>query len=113
MPSHGSICLTLVTVALATGCSRETTAPEAPAAAPSAALGSVAALSFLQVSAGGNTSCGLTTAGLAYCWGANQTRPVAVPGGHHFVQISAGGEHNCAVTSTNEAYCWGNNRWGQ
>ena len=111
LPSRSfPVCLVLAAVALAAGCIQETTAPNAP---PSAAVASGGALSFSQVSAGSSNTCGLTSDGVAYCWGAGQTMPVAVHGGRHFVQISAGGEHNCAVTSTNEAYCWGNNSWGQ
>jgi alpha-tubulin suppressor-like RCC1 family protein len=97
----------------ATGCSDEPTSPRTPADRPSAALAAATALSFRQVSAGTVTSCGLTADGLAYCWGAGATKPVAAPGGRHFVQISAGERHTCAVTSANEAYCWGSNSWGQ
>jgi alpha-tubulin suppressor-like RCC1 family protein len=111
-----SLSLSAVLVAIAVaGCNQETTAPEESAGRPSAAAISAAtgALSFLQVSAGVGHTCGLSSDGLAYCWGAGAVKPIAVPGGHHFVQISAGERHTCAVTSTNEAYCWGGNEWGQ
>jgi alpha-tubulin suppressor-like RCC1 family protein len=84
------------------------------------------ALSFMQVSAGGSHTCGLTNDGLAYCWGNNdlgqlgdgthttpRLKPTAVAGGLHFVQISAGDQHTCAVTAANQAYCWGDNHQGQ
>src|SRR5829696_8628327 len=87
------------------------TAPGAPEETP--AFATSAALSFRQVSAGRERTCGLTTTGFAYCWGSSVTRPVAVKGGHQFVQISAGGGHTCAVKSDNHAYCWGANEDGQ
>ena len=77
------------------------------------------------VSAGDNHSCGVTTAGAAYCWGANRFGqlgdgtettsdvPVAVTGGHTFQSVSAGDDHSCGVTTAGAAYCWGANRFGQ
>jgi alpha-tubulin suppressor-like RCC1 family protein len=109
-----TVCGAMLGIALgATGCGDEPTSPSRSAARPSAVIAAAAALSFRQVSAGSVTTCGLTTDGLAYCWGGGATKPVPVPGGRHFVQISAGERHNCAVTSANEAYCWGSNSWGQ
>jgi alpha-tubulin suppressor-like RCC1 family protein len=97
----------------------------------------VGGLTFRQVSAGGSHSCGVTTAGVAYCWGQNTlgelgtgtstgpeqcvngvdtlacgTTPVPVAGGLTFAAISAGGNSTCAVTTGGAAYCWGNNRFG-
>lgn len=70
--------------------------------------------------------CGLTSSGLAYCWGASgvgglgtgsepmqSSIPVAVVGGHRFSALDAGGGHNCGLTSSGAAYCWGLNREGQ
>jgi alpha-tubulin suppressor-like RCC1 family protein len=83
------------------------------------------ALAFRQVSAGFSHTCGVTTDGVAYCWGANgvgelgsgttldHTLPVRVRGGHSFRQISAGEFHTCAVTPADAAYCWGSNAFGQ
>jgi alpha-tubulin suppressor-like RCC1 family protein len=99
------------TALIASGCSEDTSSPSGPESAP--ALAAAAALSFRQVSAGTDFSCGLTTGGLAYCWGGGKTKPTAVPGGRRFVQISSGDRHSCAVTSENRAYCWGRNGWGQ
>ena len=86
-------------------------------------------LTFTQVSvsAGGRHTCGLTTAGEAYCWGWNtfgqlgdgttttaaQIVPKVVSGGLSFTQISAGKEHTCALSATGAAYCWGSNYSGQ
>ncbi|HET7240822.1 MAG TPA: hypothetical protein VFI77_06665, partial [Gemmatimonadales bacterium] len=84
----------LVLAAIA-GCAGETTAPDGAPSAPAAATSS-APLSFAQLSVGYMHTCGVTTGGKAYCWGANdfgqlgdghpminvgQTRPVAVAGG--------------------------------
>lgn len=93
------------------------------------ALGTVAsaeALVFRQVTAGNFYTCGLTTGGLAYCWGANdfgqlgngragraETLPVAVVGDIAFRQISAGWNHTCGVTLNNRLFCWGSNYFDQ
>ncbi|HEX6434728.1 MAG TPA: hypothetical protein VFZ87_10820, partial [Gemmatimonadales bacterium] len=83
------------------------------------------ALSFRQVSAGFNHTCGVTTENRAYCWGRNKrgqlgdgtttTRltPVAVAGGLPFRQVSTAFSHTCGVTTENRAYCWGNGGSGR
>jgi alpha-tubulin suppressor-like RCC1 family protein len=83
-------------------------------------------LIFATVSAGDDRhTCAITTAGGAYCWGANfdgelgdgtmdpQTAPVAVVGGLTFASLSAGGGHTCGVTPADVVYCWGYNVHGQ
>jgi len=92
-------------------------------------------LSFAAVDAGTAHSCGLTTAGEAYCWGVNDDgelgtgspsdlercpiarhcspRPLAVLGGFTFRSLEAGGGHSCAATVAGVAYCWGRNELGQ
>lgn len=83
----------------------------------------------VSVSTGGAFTCGITTAGAAYCWGNQEggrlgdgtmapggaivTTPVAVSGGHSFTDIAAGGDHACAVAAGGVAYCWGHNESGQ
>ena len=109
-----TLALTLAVGLAALGCREDAESPTAPESAPALSTASAPALSFLQVSAATAHTCGLTTAGLAYCLASRSgSRPVAVPGGHHFVQISAGERHTCAVTSDDLAYCWGGNDWGQ
>jgi hypothetical protein len=80
---------------------------------------------FASLAAGGTHSCGITTAGAAYCWGSNaggqlgngQTistpLPVLVVGDRKWLVISAGGAHTCALTTEGAAYCWGRNDVGQ
>jgi alpha-tubulin suppressor-like RCC1 family protein len=84
-----------------------------------------AALAFLQVSAGHEHSCGLTSDNRAYCWGRNSSGqlgdgttaerliPVPVAGSRRFRQISASVNSTCAVTTDYRAYCWGENELGQ
>lgn len=84
---------------------------------------------FMSVSAGGNHTCGVTTAGDAYCWGYNglgelgtgsltpspylEPTPLLVAGGHTFQSVSVGNYHNCGLTTTGDAYCWGLNDNGE
>ena len=70
-------------------------------------------------------SCGVTTTGSLFCWGANTTGqlgdatttgrnvPGLVAGGLVFRSVSAGEAHTCGVTTSNVAYCWGDNQFGQ
>ncbi len=78
-------------------------------------------LTFVSVSAGYQHTCGVTTDGAAYCWGANddgrlgdgsttdRRTPVLVAGGFKFVSVSAGYKHTCGVTTDGAGYCWGAN----
>ncbi|HVO36110.1 MAG TPA: hypothetical protein VMT21_11120, partial [Gemmatimonadales bacterium] len=83
-------------------------------------------LAFSVISAGNNFTCGVTTVGTAYCWGAgaqgqlgtgsqaSSGRPVRVlVEGVAFQTISAGYTHACAVATTGAAYCWGSNAGGR
>ena len=82
---------------------------------------------FATVSAGGGHSCGVTTTGVASCWGSNAVgqvgngidrdghpggdppllSPVRVVGGLTFTSISLGGSTSCGVTTSGAGYCWG------
>ena len=82
------------------------------------------ALSFESLSVGRYGACGFTAAGVAYCWGVNNTAandttisargtPTAITGGLAFATLSAGSAHTCGVTPEGSAYCWGSNYYGQ
>jgi alpha-tubulin suppressor-like RCC1 family protein len=82
-------------------------------------------LRFRSVSVGRSHSCGVTTDGLAYCWGSNywgqlgdgtttsRLKPRLVAGGLHYGSVSAGSGFTCALTMDSRAYCWGANSSGQ
>lgn len=73
-----------------------------------------------MVEAGVTYSCGLTTLGEAWCWGANESAqlgveivqeahgdPQRVQGGLLFKDIAAGNRKTCGLTMEGEAWCWG------
>jgi alpha-tubulin suppressor-like RCC1 family protein len=93
-------------------------------------------LNFGEVDPGAGYTCGVTTAGVVYCWGSNfdgalgigtatgpQTcggsqcspTPVPVSGNLSFTSVSAGSRaiHTCGLTRDGAVYCWGANRQGQ
>ncbi len=90
---------------------------------PVAVLGG---LSFVDISAGGYHTCGITATGAGYCWGdddggqlGNGTNtygpnslPVPVAGGLVFASIEAGRSYSCGVTVAGDGYCWGWNGGG-
>jgi alpha-tubulin suppressor-like RCC1 family protein len=85
----------------------------------------VGGLAFKQIAAGFWHTCGVTTAGKAYCWGANPAGqlgdgtsverrvPTPVSGNLVFVAVSALFEHTCGVTTSGEAWCWGQGQLGR
>lgn len=88
------------------------------------AMVSVAVL-YTSITTGLAHTCGVTTAGEAYCWGrgdagdlgvgsdSDRNTPVRVKGGFKFLTLTAGNDHACGVTSTGSGLCWGSNFLGQ
>jgi len=82
---------------------------------------------FSALTAGSGHTCGLTTAGTAYCWGFNNTGGLGVgstelqrstptqvvDGGLRFRLLAAGNDFTCALAQSGRAYCWGVNGSGQ
>jgi hypothetical protein len=79
-----------------------------------------------QISAGGDFSCALSAANVAYCWGHNEwgqlgvitgdtvsKRPVKVQTDLLFSSLVSGVFHTCGLTASGEAHCWGANWAGQ
>ena len=77
--------------------------------------------SWLDVSAGGRHTCGVTSNEEVWCWGANgrgqlgggsttdSSIPARVASDLRFATVTAGPEHTCATTRSGEAWCWGAN----
>jgi hypothetical protein len=88
-------------------------------------------LGFVSMSAGDLHTCGLTTEGVAYCWGGDTLGQLgnggitgssqspstvdtsAIPGNKAFVQLTAGYFHTCGLTADGVAYCWGDDSYGE
>ncbi len=80
---------------------------------------------LVAISGEGNHTCGLTTGGIAWCWGWNgegqlgdgtttfRVGPVMVTGGHTFTQMAVGSGHTCGLSVDGEVWCWGFNNVGQ
>lgn len=75
---------------------------------------------------GTTTTCGIDTAGAAWCWGYNGTTqvgngtttqsiftPAAVSGSHQFSNLLLGSSSTCGVDTAGAAWCWGSNQNGQ
>lgn len=69
------------------------------------------------VSAGGAAACGLTTAGVAICWGRlgsiQDPLPSVTQTAARYAAISVGGMHACGLMADGILHCWGRNDYGQ
>ena len=79
---------------------------------------------FTSLVAGPFHTCGLTSAGDAYCWGSNDSgalgspfstavSPTRVATTESFTALAAGGYHTCGLTSNKTILCWGDHTAGQ
>lgn len=92
---------------------------------------------FVSLSAGGSHTCGVTSGGDIYCWGADDAGQIGIGGAadvcagalHErcartpvkvytnspvvFTQVSAGDAHTCGLSDSLQAYCWGDDSYGQ
>jgi alpha-tubulin suppressor-like RCC1 family protein len=99
-----------------------TTQSNVPVAVSTA--GVLSGVTVSQIDSGANSTCALSTAGAAYCWGYNGSGglgnntttqslvPVAVTAtgalsGVALTQISTGYQVACALSSADAGYCWG------
>lgn len=70
------------------------------------------------------STCGLSPAGEAWCWGVNEggqlgnggtedaVVPTRVSGSLRFASLAVGAYHVCGLTADGTAYCWGDNSTG-
>jgi alpha-tubulin suppressor-like RCC1 family protein len=77
------------------------------------------------ISSSGSSSCAMSSAGIAKCWGWNQFgglgdgttisrhQPVQVIGLTNLKAITVGSSHTCAVTALRRMRCWGYNQDGE
>jgi len=94
------------------------TATTAPHPSPEPVAGG---LTFKAIAAGNAHTCGVTTGGAIYCWGAgawgqlgngargDQREPVRVSGSNAYAAVSLGFDHSCGLGTDRRLYCWGSN----
>lgn len=74
---------------------------------------SFSSLTYTQVSAGFNFTCGLKSNGSVDCWGLNDEGQTDLPiqsslfGAPSYIQVSAGKNHTCGLLSNDRIVCWG------
>ena len=93
--------------------------PSAPLPCATGALPVLTDARFETLALGGNHSCGLTSTGVAWCWGANDSgqlgdggtttrwSPEPVAGEHVFRWLAASQAGTCGITELDELLCWG------
>ncbi len=71
-------------------------------------------LRFRSISSGLRHTCGVTSEGTGYCWGAEllgmiggSDRPVDIWPGSRWLAIESGGSHACGNVEDGLVYCWG------
>lgn len=82
-------------------------------------------LSFVALSPGPLSTCGLTASGETFCWGSNYYgglgngetargvgRPVRAQGGP-YIAVAVGQSHACGLASDRRLWCWGDQSAGQ
>lgn len=76
----------------------------------------------LDVGVGGDSTCGIATDDLTYCWGLSPLgdgttdgadQPVPVATNLPFTAVTGGSDHACALATTGDAYCWGHGDFGK
>lgn len=80
---------------------------------------------FASLQLASDIACGVTTAGVGYCWGRNDNGelgdgtktdrgvPTRVVGTHRWRRIYPSGRFSCGMTTHGAVYCWGENEFGQ
>lgn len=62
--------------------------------------------SFSSLTLDYDLTCGLTSAGAAYCWGEGNPNPTAVQDSLRFISVSASAAGVCGVTTAHRLTCW-------
>lgn len=71
-----------------------------------------AGVSFRQIVAGGEHTCGLRLDSTARCWGLNNRGQSSPPSSVVFQRLAAGEEHTCGLLLNGSVLCWGGNDRG-
>lgn len=84
------------------------------------------AFSFLDIAAGGHTTCGVLVDNSIRCWGKGDAgqigndatvlvnaTPTLINSAANYVKVAVGDQHVCALTDLGEIHCWGYGAAGQ